>query len=308
MNFFTRLYNKTCCVMQWNIGLAKGNIEDIIRDKNKTLRFKWFPVGNAATSIADPFIFKGTDGVLNVLYEDFSMVNLEKYGTIRLAKLNEDFDPIFNKEILDTKTHLSYPFIFSENGKTYVIPESRQAGKVYCYEYDFEKDELVNRRILVDNLPLLDSTILQHDNKYWLFATYGDHKFEHSKLYIYYADSLFGEYKPHKKNPVKYDLKGSRPGGNFIRVGNELYRPAQNCEDYYGKSLIINKVLKLNESEYEEVEHMELNQRSDSKFNGGIHTINIAGDVIIVDGIKMVFNPFLKLKLFLNKKNGKIKG
>ncbi|MFT3680273.1 MAG: hypothetical protein QM791_08355 [Ferruginibacter sp.] len=305
MNFFSKLYNKFFRVMQWNIGLAEGDIENIIRGKKNNLSINWLPVSDAVTSVADPFIFKAENGGLNILYEDFSMVDPAKYGTIRLVKLNKDLEVISNEQVLDTKSHLSYPFVFTENNKTYVIPESRQIGKVVCYEYDFETSSLVNRKIIIDNLPLLDSTILKYNNKYWLFATYGDHKFEHSKLYIYYADDLFGPFQPHKKNPVKYNLNGSRPGGSFITVDGELYRPAQNCEDYYGKSLVINKIKKLSETEFEEEMHLELTQQRESRFNGGIHTINVSDNIIVVDGIRMVFDPITKLKLFFKKRNGK---
>ena len=301
MKLFNKLYNKFFCVMQWNIGLTKDNIHTVLRDKKNTLSIKWLPVNNVIISVADPFIFKSAGGGINILYEDFSMVDINRYGTIKLIKTNSNFEPIFNKQILDVKTHLSYPSIFVEDGKTYVIPESRQSGEVACYEYDFSTDNLFNKKV-ISHLPLLDPTILKYNNKYWLFATYGDHKFEHSKLYIYYADSLLGPYQPHKMNPVKNDLNGSRPAGNFIISDGNIYRPAQNCSDYYGKSLSFNKLIKLTETEFEEEHHLELLQREDSRFNGGIHTINMVDDVVVVDGIRMAFKPFTKMKLFFTKK------
>jgi hypothetical protein len=291
--------------MQWNIGLCIGDIEAIIRQKKNTFPVKWLPVHDDITSVADPFVFKTSSGEINILYEDFSMVDMKKHGTIRLVKINEQLEPVSDKEILDNGHHLSYPSIFFENGITYIIPESRRGGAVHAYEYDYKTDALANKKTIIANLPLLDSTIIKHNGKYWLFATMGDRKFEHSKLYIYYADSLFGDYKPHKKNPVKYSLKGSRPAGNFIAIDGQLYRPAQNCEGYYGKSLIINKVIQLSEDEFEEEIHMELTQEKVSAFSKGIHTINVVDDLIVVDGIRMVFNPLLKLKLFIRKKTGK---
>lgn len=287
--------------MQWNIGLTKDNIHDLLRDKKNTLSIKWLPVNNVVVSVADPFIFKSQGGGINILYEDFSMVDKKRYGTIKLIKTNNNFEPIFNKQILDVKTHLSYPSIFVENGKTYIIPESRQSGEVACYEYDFTTDNLTNKKV-ISTLPLLDPTILKYNDKYWLFATYGDHKFEHSKLYIYYSDSLFGPYKPHKMNPVKNDLNGSRPAGNFIFSDGNIYRPAQNCSDYYGKSLSFYKLIKLSEIEFKEEHYLDLLQRKESRFNGGIHTINIVDDVVVVDGIRMAFKPFTKMKLFFKKR------
>ena len=297
-----RFYYKFCCVMQWNIGFAKYNIADIIREKRNDLKFKWLPLEKGGKSIADPFIFKSDDKKLHVIYEEFSMINPKKYGKIVLSILSEDFIPSFNKEILDSKSHSSYPFILTENNQTYIIPESSQRGKVSCYQFDFVNKCLINERIIINNLPLLDSTIFKHNNKFWLFATLADHKFDHSKLYIYYADSLFGEYKPHKKNPVKQGLNGTRPAGNIIVVDNEIYRPAQNCKEYYGKSITINKIITLNENEFKEEDYLQITAEKKGVYSEGIHTINFLDDIIVVDGIKMIFMPLKKMRMFFHKK------
>ena len=288
--------------MQWNIGFANYNIAEIIREKRNDLKFKWFPIEGNSKSFADPFIFKSADKKLHVIYEEFSMIDLKKYGTIVLSILNEDFTPCFNKEILDSKTHSSYPFTLSENNETYVIPESSRRRKVSCYQFDFVSNSLINEKIIIDKLPLLDSTIFRYNNKFWLFATLGDHEFDHSKLYIYYADSMFGEYKPHINNPVKEGLNGTRPAGNIITVDNELYRPAQNCKEYYGESITINKIITLNENEFKEEAYLQITADKESIYSEGIHTINVLDDIIVVDGIKMIFMPFKKMKLFFQKK------
>lgn len=298
----TNLYYKVCCVMKWNIGLAKGSIEDIIREKKYNLNFKWLPTDSMDKSAADPFILRTKDGNIHLLYEDFSMVDKSKYGKIKLSTLDNDLNPIFVKEILDTKSHISYPFVFVDNNKTYVIPESRKNGNVTCYEYDFEKKCLFNPTIIIRNLALLDSTIFKHNGKYWLFATLGDALFDHSKLYIYWADNLFGPYKAHKKNPVKHNLNGSRPAGNLIKVDGAIYRPAQNCAEYYGKSITINKVSKLTEEEFAEEFYLEITAEKNIPFDSGLHTINIIDDVIVVDGIRMIFMPFTKWKNFIRNK------
>ena len=58
--------------MQWSIGFSRGDIEQIIKEKNNNLSFKWLALKNNDHSIADPFIFKDIEGNLNLLYEDFS--------------------------------------------------------------------------------------------------------------------------------------------------------------------------------------------------------------------------------------------
>ena len=288
--------------MQWNIGIAKGDIEQIIRDRKCSLSFKWMPVTDKSNSIADPFLFRSREGLLNIIYEDFSMEDLKKYGTLKMLTLSEDFNIIANQIILDTKSHISYPFVFQEKGTTYIIPESRKKNRVSSYEFDFDTNSLIKERILIDNCPLLDSTILKYQDKYWLFATLGDNLYDHSKLYIYYADDLHGPYSAHLKNPVKFCLKSSRPAGNFIMVDGEIYRPSQNCEKHYGHSITINKIIKLNEFEFIEQPHVELTAKKGNRFNEGLHTINTLGNVIVIDGIRMAFKPIKKTMLFIQKK------
>ncbi len=288
--------------MQWNIGISRGDIKQIIRDKKCNLSFKWLPLNGSGKSIADPFLFRSKEGQLNVIYEDFSMVDLNKYGTLEMFTLSEEFNIIAAQKILDTKSHISYPFVFKENGTTYIIPESRKKNKVSSYEYDFDTNTVKNEKVLIDNCPLLDSTVLKYNDKYWLFATLGDNLYDHSKLYIYYADNLHGPYTAHPKNPVKFSLKSSRPAGNFIIVDGEIYRPSQNCEMHYGHSITINKIIKLDEFEFIEQPHLELSAEKGSGFNEGLHTINILDDIIVIDGIRMVFKPFLKGQLFFKKR------
>ncbi len=292
--------------MQWSIGFSKGSINEIITEKHTILSFKWLPLKNNIHSFADPFFFRDNEGNLKLLYEDFSMVKPSIYGKIGLATLDKNFNIIDNKEVLDTKSHSSYPFIFFDNEVTYVIPETSVENNVAAYEYNFTSKCLVNKRILVNDLPLLDSTILKHDGKYWLFATLAENGNDHSMLNIYYADSLFGSYKPHLNNPVKNNLDGSRPAGNFITVNGELYRPAQNCSQHYGESITINKIIRLSETEFLEEFYLKILPDMSSEFNAGVHTINIVDDIIVVDGIKMVFSPITKWILFFRKKIKKI--
>ena len=297
------LYYKSCCVMQWNIGFGIYNIKDIIRERRNNMTFKWLPVSGKSKSFADPFIFKTDEDTLNLIYEDFSMIDSKCYGKIALSVLDKNFKPVFNKQILDSKTHSSYPFVYKENDKIYIIPESSKKGKVISFEYDLNSRSLTNEKNIIDNLPLLDSTIYKHNGTYWLFATLSDHQFDHSKLYIYYADSLFGNYKPHMNNPVKFGLEGSRPAGNIIEVDNELYRPAQNCSEYYGKSITINKITKLSIFEFLEEPYMEITADKNSEYSEGLHTINSLNDIVVVDGIKMVFMPIKKIKMYFKKRS-----
>ena len=284
-------YSDKLYLKQWGIGFLKGSMADIIRDKRTELSFEWMSLNNKNVSYADPFVFKTSDGRINILFENVSSYHLD--GKISLMVCNDNFEPVLEKVVLDTNDHLSYPYVFQENGKTYVFPENAFGGSLNCYEFDTVKNSLVNKKEIIP-LPLLDSTILKYQDKYWLFATLlGDTL--NSDLHIFHADSLFGPYTPHKSNPVKRQLNGSRPAGNFIEVDGAIYRPTQNCGNYYGESITINKITTLTTEKFEEEEYMVIVPNKTDEFNYGIHTINAVDDIIIVDGQKGYFEPVQQL-------------
>jgi hypothetical protein len=284
-------YSDKLYLKQWGIGFLKAGIADIIRNKRADLRFEWMSLEDKTISHADPFVFKADDGRINILFESVSSHNLN--GKISLMVCSDSLAPVLEKVVLNTNSHLSYPHVFNENGKTYVFPESAFSGSLNCYEFDQVKRSFINKKEII-RLPLLDSTILKYDGRYWLFATMlGDEL--HSDLHIFYADSLFGPYTAHAGNPVKKDMNGSRPAGNFIEVDGSVYRPAQNCGNYYGESITINKINTLTTTAFHEEEHMIIASHKDDEFNYGIHTINAVDDIIIVDGQKSYFEPVQQL-------------
>ena len=284
-------YSDKLYLKQWGIGFLKGSMADIIRNKRTELSFEWMSLNNKTVSYADPFVFKTAGGRINILFENVSSYHLD--GKISLMVCNDNFEPVLEKVVLDTNDHLSYLYVFQEHGKTYVFPENAFGGSLNCYEFDTVKNSLVNKKEIIA-LPLLDSTILKYQDKYWLFATLlGDTL--NSDLHIFYADSLFGPYTPHKSNPVKRQLNGSRPAGNFIEVDGAIYRPTQNCGNYYGESITINKITTLTTEKFEEEEYMVIVPNKTDEFNYGIHTINAVDDIIIVDGQKGYFEPVQQL-------------
>lgn len=287
---FDKLYIK-----QWTIGAFNGNIENIIRTKSFDPNIKWLPIEPFRHFFADPFICEKKNEILYVLAEEFDISN--EYGKISLLAFSESFNLIEKKILLDNESHLSYPFIFKENGKIYVFPEAGASGKLSCYAYNNNDKKLTFLKSVI-NLPIMDPSILKHNNKYWVFGTLKGAK-SRSELHVFYSNNILGPYKQHPQNPVTNSLNGSRPAGNFIIVDNVLYRPSQNCENKYGESITINKIITLNETVYTEEPYMLISINKKNRVNKGIHsihTINVLGDTIIVDGQKKVLYPFSKIK------------
>jgi hypothetical protein len=297
---FMKKYLSKLFFKQWSIGIAEYSIADIIRTKKTDLSFEWLKTDSIMQSFADPFVFISQNGETNIFAEQFTTGELD--GKITLIAHNNTQGFSSPKTILQTESHFSYPHIYEENDKTFVLIENAFNNTLASYEYNPKSKELHTKKQICD-LPLIDATILKKNDKYWLFGTLlGEGKF--SQLHIYHADNFYGPYTAHTANPVKNNLNGSRPAGAFIEVDGEIYRPAQNCSMYYGESITINKVISLSETEFEEVEYMKISSNKNAEFNFGMHTINAAGKYIVVDGQKGHFQPLLQLIRVIKKKLG----
>lgn len=289
---------------KWIIGICRDNIKEIIRNKTFNPDINWLRMESFEKFYADPFLLTAKDGNFKIMFEDFAFN--DGYGKISLMTLDENFTQIDHKILLDTKSHLSYPFVFTENNKTYVFPESAQMDKLSCYEYDPVNETLTFLKDILD-LPLRDSTILKHNDKYWIFGTLSNNG-EDYELNVFFADSLLGTYTPHPGNPLKNGLNGTRSAGNFIEVDGVIYRPTQNCQKFYGESITINKVTEFNEINFVEEPFMTINLNTKRKCNYGIrsiHTINIIDNVFVVDGEHWIFSPMNQVKIFLKSRKKK---
>lgn len=311
MNSLLSKYIDKLFLKNWIIGIFRGSIKDIIRNKKFDPDINWLVMRSSDTFQADPFLLMSKDENIKLLYEDFAID--EAYGKISLMELDKSFKPLNHKILLDTKSHISYPFIFTENNRTFIFPEAGRSGKLSCYEYD-PGNESIDFLQDILSLPLSDSTIIKHDSKYWIFGALSEIDIEKDKitdykLCIFFSDSLLGPYVSHPGNPVKSGLDGLRSAGNFIEVDGIIYRPSQNCKKEYGESITINKIIKLTEIEFVEEPYLTICINKKNRHNFGIHTLhtlNAMGDIIVVDGLRWTFSPFIQLKYFLKNRRKSI--
>lgn len=291
---FQRLYFKN-----WIIGVGFCDITSIIINKNFDPQIKWLFNKTPEKFQADPFPISINNGKIKILFEEFSREL--NYGNISILSLDENFNQTSKKKLLDTNSHLSYPFAITEGDRTFVFPESKKSGKLSCYEYDHEHESLQFVKDIID-LPLLDSTILKYKDKFWIFGTLANDKTGY-ELNVFHSAYILGPYIEHVQNPIKTGLNATRSAGHFIIVDGNIYRPAQNCEIEYGESITINKIIELNESNVIEEPYMDIRINKNNRHNRGIHTIhtiNAVDNIIIVDGILRIFSPFQKFRKFTN--------
>ena len=230
---------------------------------------------------ADPFVVEKS-GRYYIFFEELlyetgkahiSMLELDRQGRVSAPQ-----------RVLEADHHLSYPYLFEHDGQLYMLPESARARTLELYRcVDFPL-QWKREKVLLDGVRLVDATLYKGSDRWWMFANSaaGESRMFDDELHLFHADRLTGDWQPHPKNPVKSDARSSRPAGQLFLRGGVLYRPAQVCVPRYGAGLAIHRVLKLTPQHYAErqVERL-LPSRASGLF--GLHTMNRAGDLTVVD-------------------------
>jgi hypothetical protein len=186
--------------------------------------------------------------------------------------------------VLERGYHLSYPFLLEHDGELFMIPESGANQTVELYRCVGFPNRWRLEKVLLRDGWFVDATIHRAADRWWMFANVGvplgpvD-----DELHLYYADDLLGEWHPHPANPVKSDARSARPAGRLFELDGALYRPAQIAGPVYGSGVSINRVRKLTPGEYAEQEVERVLPLHPAGLLG-IHTLNRAGDLRVLDG------------------------
>jgi len=234
---------------------------------------------------ADPFIIHN-DNHQFLFFEEFD------YGTekahISVIEIFEDNTHSDPQIVLKRPYHLSYPFVFEFEDDYYMVPESNSNKTVELYKaanFPYEWEFVMN---LMENIILIDPTLIYEKGKWWLFGNTQYHPFTstNDQLLLFYSDNLISnDWTAHPQNPVITDISNCRPAGRIFRQDGILYRPAQNnASQQYGYGLKINRIVILDENEYKEEEVFEINPNKKNNLSA-IHSINFTDVLIAVDGI-----------------------
>jgi len=237
---------------------------------------------------ADPHVFF-RDDIYYIFIEEYLYKTKKAHiSLIEMQQSGKYSDPV---KVLEEPFHLSYPHVFTYNGIVYMIPETRRAKSINLYQCTGFPAEWKHQATLIDSVDAVDSTILFHKNKWWLFTNIAEPQgtSQHNELYLFYSDNLLSHtWKSHPMNPVISDVKRARPAGKIIEQNGILYRPSQCCIPRYGYGLKINEIVVLTENDYSEREIAFIEPTWDKNLKG-VHHICHENRLTMIDGYYNTF-------------------
>jgi hypothetical protein len=229
----------------WGIGWRFDQSASLLDQREAAFRVL---TGDTHSYLADPFPFRhqGQDFIFveQYLYSKnrgcIAVVAADRNGTVGAPQI-----------VLEEPHHLSYPFVFEQDGQIWMIPESGAARNVSLYRAAEFPYRWTREACLIEGIEGYDTTLLHHKGGFWFFVSPRLWKSTSwDVLSLYRAESLTGSWTPHAENPVLIDATLSRPAGAFIRRGGRTLRPVQDCSRGYGGAVTFCQIDALGESEF----------------------------------------------------------
>jgi hypothetical protein len=260
----------------WSVGTTTKPLEDIVRT-GQTGPIRWLSPDKGVTYLADPFPWPGTD---RLLCEEMPVSG----GKGRIVALAPDDDGSWRNSdvILEQQDHHSYPCVVKYGEDTYFLPEAPDRGATTLYRLAPDQEPIP----LCDVAPgrrLGDPTLFRHGGRYWIACTDLDIG-THDNLCLLHASELTGPWQPHRCTPAKIDICGARSAGPLFRLGQDLFRPGQDCASTYGAGVVIHRVDVLSPDRYRETVVARLRPDPRGPFPHGLHTLAADDGRVWIDG------------------------
>ena len=249
---------------------------------------RWQKLAASEGFIADPFFWPGVPDV--VLCEAYS----HRTGCGRLASYTVGSPgPPKLRTRLATDHHLSYPFAWREGGRILCLPEMASTRRQMLYELK-DDQAMAPVCVIAEDVAMADPTIMHKNDLYWLMYTDADLG-PFDNLCLMFAGRPEGPWHRHPGNPVKVDVRSSRPGGTPFRVADRWFRPAQDCSRTYGGALAINEIVACTTERYLEEVVAVLRPDPAGEYPDGIHTLAVGDGRLLIDGKRISFHPAILL-------------
>jgi hypothetical protein len=184
--------------------------------------FRWFE-SPRGSFYADPFLWE-CKGRVFCFFEDYSYVS--ECGRISCGEVTAGCELVDVRPVLEPNYHLSYPFVFEDNGDMFLVPESAQNGTIDLYRATSFPYQWEYVRTMLD-APGLDTTIVWRDGLYWMFTSLSEPRGSSVQLAALFSSSLTGKYEFHYQTPITSDIRLARCAGRVFEHDGALIRPSQ---------------------------------------------------------------------------------
>lgn len=266
--------------------------------KDCQLHINWINLKNYKGGwFADPFILNANDKTITLLVEEYEYTT-NKGILSEIVVDRKDFSLLSVRPILKQDTHLSYPYYIFDNGKLLITPESAKRNEVGVYSFS-EKGQLELEKCIIDDA-LLDTQLAKINGKFYAFGVKetSEGLDATKKLYIYQSDNLYGPYMEIQQ--IINTKNEERGAGLIFECANRLIRPAQNCNNGYGKGVILYELI-LRNGKFTEIELARFDANPLSKNGLCLHTFNVYKNLIAVDGLDYKCRLFARIMPLMYK-------
>lgn len=242
----------------------------------------WLPQSLNYSFRADPFAI-WRDEKLYVFVE--AMDYRYRIGKIEVLVYDRALNLCSVASVLSEPWHLSYPFVFEDEGDTWMLPEAYRSGSLTLYRaVRFPHIWEPAYRIQLDG-PAIDATPFKFSGRWWiLYAPSADPLRRTSLLHAAWAHQLAGPWHLHPSNPVRDDPASTRPAGRPSVRNGVIKMPVQDCRFTYGGATRSLYITDLSEDSFKAHDKAWLSPSLNAHpFTDGLHTVSSAGPVTLVD-------------------------
>jgi hypothetical protein len=205
--------------------------------------------------VADPFILPDKAGQWHMFFEVFNASLSPDAAIGHAVWSNGGWE--YNKIVLKTEFHLSFPYVFKWKDDVFMMPEQNNPdsnGTVLLYRAKkFPETWTETAKLIESDIWTGDPILFHWDGRWWLFV---DDVTDPGSLYAFHNKSLeTDEWIPHRKNPIVTDrITAGRPGGRPVMTDDRLLVFFQDQSGVYGSCVRVYEVTKLGPNKYNDRE------------------------------------------------------
>ncbi len=253
-------------IQRWSVGIGRVKSVDMITAPDSVISHAYVKKHYGIDYIADPFIYKHDNRYF--LFVEEAINDFGKIGVF----VSEDLKQWnYRGTVIEEPEHMSYPQVFEHDNSTYMLPETKDAGRVSLYKATSFPMRWERVRDLIP-YGLLDVTIINHNNSVYLFGVTG--KYE---LQCFVSDDIIaGTFTLHPNSPLGIGEK-MRPAGTPYVKNGEIIMPVQSRKKGYGHSVwsLLISELTPEKIRYKKGACLLLPDRASDYFKHGIHHLCI---------------------------------